>query len=701
MVLYENTVFQFRKDLRSKKLVNFLCAEYASASGEAVATKTRYVWKYMLEAVSGGISGGDVNPECGVRIDLEDGRQTGRLILLFASENGGSFRYTVLGMYAGSSVGFTRAEDIVRFREGGEEWTGVHPVLQMNSVTRRLFRGLSGDEIQKVNCESAAWLFDCVFSFETDIISSYQSTLVDESPVFYAHDAEDLSAFLAETLRGGEGIAALHKLQEIEKLSSAVDAVDMNEDQIYLISSITNSVLRGRKAWYLIEGQTGTGKTEIIKHVEAKLKQYGKKVSYLRRGDKPVKRPDIIVLSRKSDWTFEQMGYADVCVYKYDGSRISESERLALEEGITAMAAGQDVPLYISHLKHNMAFTDGGKGMRWLVSRLTLANIRSTEYDPGAYRIAVVDSKNDFSRKKGIGHVEIPESIRYDEAGKCVVISDESAKAAVYQKLSGCRAGVELLCADRALSRYLKEETGEVEERHEWIRAFAGRMIKDGSVPGDSPENNEKIRRECSDYERTARRYMGEGAWNKLHEQSKVWIVSSLMAYDNMKKFDRMVDFSGVCVLLGKACELELRIRMFTRYIDYMEKKYGAEFLKKLPDKCKTRPDDKNIRTVKDENLFTLGDIPYILGIDKNGGIVNRRIWAEFEPFAREVLLLDPREPIRTLSRQLPVIIRIKDEYRNKSAHSTEITIIDARECIEYIVTTSRKLGELLDAYRE
>ena len=86
-------------------------------------------------------------------------------------------------------------------------------------------------------------------------------------------------------LRQAGGLQALRKLSAIQALSAAKKTVDRNEDQIYLISSITNNVLRRRKAWYIIEGQTGTGKGEIIKGVTDKLTENGKPVFSFTLGD--------------------------------------------------------------------------------------------------------------------------------------------------------------------------------------------------------------------------------------------------------------------------------------------------------------------------------------------------------------------------------------------------------------------------------
>lgn len=52
------------------------------------------------------------------------------------------------------------------------------------------------------------------------------------------------------------------------------------------------------------------------------------------------------------------------------------------------------------------------------------------------------------------------------------------------------------------------------------------------------------------------------------------------------------------------------------------------------------------------------------------------------------------------LRSQMPIIQKIRDDYRNRSTHSEAVSIVDARDCVEYVITLSRKLGVLLDQYR-
>ena len=94
MILYENTLIQFKNDIRRKKLVNFLCAEYESASKNTVSGEIRYAWKYTFQIIYSmlNLMGAEANPEAGIRIDLEEGEHARHLKLIFASGSSDVFR---------------------------------------------------------------------------------------------------------------------------------------------------------------------------------------------------------------------------------------------------------------------------------------------------------------------------------------------------------------------------------------------------------------------------------------------------------------------------------------------------------------------------------------------------------------------------------------------------------------------------------
>ena len=710
MILYENTLFQFKKDILRKKLVNFLCSEYESASKSTVSGEIRYAWRYTFQIIYSmlNLMGPDANPESGVRIDLEEGGHARHLKLIFASSSNDVYHYSLLGLFAGSSVRLSRAEDIVVFREGSLQWSAIHPSMFMSSFARRLLRGSAEDGEASVSFECASWLFDCFFSCDSDIITDYKRQLTDEFPVFYANDTDELVQYLLPVLRQAGGLQALRKLSAIQALSAAKKTVDRNEDQIYLISSITNNVLRRRKAWYIIEGQTGTGKGEIIKGVTDKLTENGKTVFYQKGDEKPDKRPDLLVIAQKEGGRLEHLDYADVSIFLCDNLRNPNYENFVQDAALAARAREKDTQLYISHLKQAVSFADGGKGVRWLINVLQLADIQREDYDPDMYTINVVSSEEDLVKgDQGLATVVLPPNTVFNTKTEKITMR-KTQKKGIYNALSSGRNGVQILCTDKDLKAHLEKQIAAVKNRQAWMRTYVGKLSDTKNTSEESmvllPEDHvDKIREADSGYSKKIRSVLGKGAWNKLSEESRIWLVSAMMVYDYMKDVDRTMDFSGVCVQVGKACEYELKRRIFTAFVEYETSLYGEqEVLRKLPSECLSRGDGKNpdSRKILTEDKVTLGKLRYVMGLDDTGRIMNTSVWNEFRSYAEKMLLVHPNNSLGILRSQMPIIQKIRDDYRNRSAHSEAVSIVDARDCIEYVITLSRKLGVLLDQYR-
>ena len=699
MIVYENTLKQFFRHCRTKKLVNFICSEYESVSGKPATGEMRYSWKYTCLIVCTALSGAPVPPndDTGIRIDIEESARTNHLKLTFASSGNGEYRFALLGLYAGNSVKLTNAVDIVTFREGSASWTSVHPSMIMSHDVRRLTRGIPENEVRCVSIEGASFLPDCFYSPDTDILTDYDSQITAGFPVFYANDAEDLNVFLEPVMRTGGGADALRKLRSIESNALSQDSEERNEDQLYLVSSILTNVRRNRRAWYIIEGHTGTGQEEIALDIVDKLKEEGRSVSILKENEIPDDNQDLVIISQKDGGSLEQLEFGKVAIFLCDEVRDPSLDLLKSEANLAAAANKAGAQLYITHLKQNTAFVDGGKGMRWLANCLQLATIMREDYNPDSYDIRLIRSKDDWlpCANKGIACIVLPDNVTYDpETGN--ISYRKNQKKGVYNALAAGRNGAWIVCEDPALRKYLEKELFAVRQRQLQIRGIIKEM---GSSLKDN--RDELMKKADSKYVNKLKSSVGKKTFLKLSSQSITWLVSALMAYDSMKDYDRMVDFSGVCVQIGKACEYELKKRIFTGYMAYEKKKYGEpQYLKKIPSACFSTNDTTEESQLLTEDQVTLGKLKYIMGLDDNGRIASQKIWHEFREYAEAELLVNPASSYNIIKSQMPVIARIRDEYRNPSAHAQEVTVVDAQECIQYVITVQKKLSELLDQYK-
>ena len=699
MIVYENTLKQFFRHCRTKKLVNFICSEYESVSGKPATGEMRYSWKYTCLIVCTALSGAPVPPDddTGIRIDIEESAQTNHLKLTFASSGNGEYRFALLGLYAGNSVKLTNAVDIVTFREGSASWTSVHPSKIMSHDVRRLTRGIPENEVRCVSIEGASFLPDCFYSPDTDILTDYDSQITAGFPVFYANDAEDLNVFLEPVMRTGGGADALRKLRSIESNALSQNSEERNEDQLYLVSSILTNVRRNRRAWYIIEGHTGTGQEEIALDIVDKLKEEGRSVSILKEKEIPDDSQDLVIISQKDGGSLEQLEFGKVAIFLCDEVRDPSLDLLKSEADLAAAANKAGAQLYITHLKQNTAFVDGGKGMRWLANCLQLATIMREDYNPDSYDIRLIRSKEDWLpyANKGIACIVLPDNVTYDpETGN--ISYRKNQKKGVYNALAAGRNGAWIVCEDPALRKYLEKELFAVRQRQLQIRGIIKEM---GSSLKDN--RDELMKKADSQYVNKLKSSVGKKTFLKLSSQSITWLVSALMAYDSMKDYDRMVDFSGVCVQIGKACEYELKKRIFTGYMAYEKKKYGEpQYLKKIPSACFSTNDTTEESQLLTEDQVTLGKLKYIMGLDDNGRIASQKIWHEFREYAEAELLVNPASSYNVIKSQMPVIARIRDEYRNPSAHAQEVTVVDAQECIQYVITVQKKLAELLEQYK-
>ena len=428
-----------------------------------------------------------------------------------------------------------------------------------------------------------------------------------------------------------------------------------------------------------------------------KLKEEGRSVSILKENEIPDDNQDLVIISQKDGGSLEQLEFGKVAIFLCDEVRDPSLDLLKSEADLAAAANKAGAQLYITHLKQNTAFVDGGKGMRWLANCLQLATIMREDYNPDSYDIRLIRSKEDWLpyANKGIACIVLPDNVTYDpETGN--ISYRKNQKKGVYNALAAGRNGAWIVCEDPALRKYLEKELFAVRQRQLQIRGIIKEM---GSSLKDN--RDELMKKADSKYVNKLKSSVGKKTFLKLSSQSVTWLVSALMAYDTMKDYDRMVDFSGVCVQIGKACEYELKKRIFTGYMAYEKKKYGEpQYLKKIPSACFSTNDTTEESQLLTEDQVTLGKLKYIMGLDDNGRIASQKIWHEFREYAEAELLVNPASSYNIIKSQMPVIARIRDEYRNPSAHAQEVTVVDAQECIQYVITVQKKLSELLEQYK-
>ena len=199
--------------------------------------------------------------------------------------------------------------------------------------------------------------------------------------------------------------------------------------------------------------------------------------------------------------------------------------------------------------------------------------------------------------------------------------------------------------------------------------------------------------------------------WDKLEEKSKAFLITAKSNYDSMIKMpdkDNM-DYSGVCLLVTKALEVETTKRFFDKYKEFLNSKYTGVF--QWPNVLRKRVRGQVTDEIIPDGDFTLGSVVSTVGYkrdyDNNGNIIgysrgHNRTRQEFLDYATHSLFksADRRNAESEIEKDYHFIEKVRLDYRNPSAHRDKVTITSAKNCIEYVIDVQHMLKEMLSTMK-
>lgn len=259
-------------------------------------------------------------------------------------------------------------------------------------------------------------------------------------------------------------------------------------------------------------------------------------------------------------------------------------------------------------------------------------------------------------------------------------------------------------CRVQALQDDLKTSRMELTER---LKPNLDKVISESYIKEfiDTVSNrivsriNDRTDSDYSDEERTLELTF-KSSWNKLSDKSKSFLTTARVMFKNLDKSNGEVDYSGVCILLSKAVEVELNRRLYHDFKDYLQEIYGDNFEQWHTDMVEDgRDGTKPLR----ESRFTLGTIPYLLGLIKNKNLDeyqldhNKALLISFGKRKLTVLDDEIESSFKNIAR---MVQRITQNYRNPAAHTNILSKYTAQECFDEIVDVQKVLIEILEYFR-
>lgn len=222
-------------------------------------------------------------------------------------------------------------------------------------------------------------------------------------------------------------------------------------------------------------------------------------------------------------------------------------------------------------------------------------------------------------------------------------------------------------------------------------------------------------------------------SWDVLTEAAQTKIASSLLTlYDKALYLDVMpADFSGIVVELTTALEIELKKYFYSGYIDFIKEKNISASAMKGTEIFVVFDEETSQWKYQFEKLkFTLGDIKYIMGINKTAikklddldslslkegyylkksGGRGEQVYITFgKQFVDYAETLFHEKVFSKSKRRLEIldylnwlvndVYAITRDYRNKAAHDTVMSLTDAEVCFEWLVKQRKILPRFLSA---
>lgn len=194
----------------------------------------------------------------------------------------------------------------------------------------------------------------------------------------------------------------------------------------------------------------------------------------------------------------------------------------------------------------------------------------------------------------------------------------------------------------------------------------------------------------------------GESAWEKMDKASQTFLVSSKVIFNNLVRLQDIVDYSGVCLLVTKALEVEMGKRFCKNFIAYLKQKYpGKENYSLFP----TALLDRYNKPIKPKH-FTLGTVAYVLCYLTADSLSEEQInnnESKLLEYSREKIFSgkDDKAIIAILKDYAESVEKVKNDYRNPSAHTNELGKVDAVQCFELLIDVEKLMKRMLDSFDE
>ena len=194
--------------------------------------------------------------------------------------------------------------------------------------------------------------------------------------------------------------------------------------------------------------------------------------------------------------------------------------------------------------------------------------------------------------------------------------------------------------------------------------------------------------------------------WKHLEDSSRRSLTTGMAFYLQLAATRQHLDYSGVCLMVSRALEIELKRRLFQEFCEYVERRYPFATNPGQWPALLCQWENGSPMGIIPANKITLGSIPYLCNVKQRYGIkpgeaaLNMKWLSEYgrEKLFRATLA---DEEVKSLWAFIGSFAQhVADTWRNPAAHQGNLGYARARECLAFVLEGKQSLPWLMAQFR-
>jgi uncharacterized protein len=296
MIIYKSTVKKFREDILNNKIDEEIDKACLQNIGRSVLKNEGPSWRNSLNYMERVVRLGDIPDDCGILIEYIIPSTSNRIdFLISGKDRGDNNNFIIVELKQWEKAQRTNKNSIVKtLLKGNPDVETPHPSYQAYSY-KMLLKDFN-ENVHKGNLlpSSCAYLHNYIKSSPEPLESSIYADIVNDTPIFFKHDAKKLADFIKRHIGNGSGESILYeiengKIRPTRKLIDYVCKMFKGNQEFILIDqqkvayekAIDIALNAVKKSVLIIKGGPGTGKSVISMNILGGILSAEKNVAFV------------------------------------------------------------------------------------------------------------------------------------------------------------------------------------------------------------------------------------------------------------------------------------------------------------------------------------------------------------------------------------------------------------------------------------